>query len=80
MERKLVLKSDIMNALQKVGVKPGQTIMVHTSLSNLGYVCGGAQIVIEALLDCVGEEGTIMMPSQSWKNLDPMWRSAAERL
>ena len=71
MERKLVLKSDIMNALQKVGVKQGQTIMVHTSLSSLGFVCGGAQTVIEALLASVGEEGTIMMPSQSWKNLDP---------
>jgi len=27
--------------------------------------------VIEALLESVGEEGTIMMPTQSWKNLDP---------
>lgn len=71
MERKLVLKKDIIEALQKVGVKPGQNIMVHTSLSSLGFVCGGAQVVIEALLECVGEEGTIMMPTQSWKNLDP---------
>ena len=45
--------------------------MVHTSLSSLGYVCGGAQTVIEALIHCVGKEGTIMMPTQSWKNLDP---------
>lgn len=71
MERKLVLKKDIIEALEKVGVKQGQSIMVHTSLSTLGFVCGGAQIVIEALLESVGEEGTIMMPTQSWKNLDP---------
>ena len=71
MERKLVLKKDIIEALQKVGVRQGQSIMVHTSLSSLGFVCGGAQPVIEALLECVGEEGTIMMPTQSWKNLDP---------
>ena len=45
--------------------------MVHTSLAKLGYVCGGAQIVIEALIDVVTEDGTIMMPTQSWKNLDP---------
>lgn len=45
--------------------------MVHTSLSSLGYVCGCAQTVIEALIHCVGKEGTIMMPTQSWKNLDP---------
>lgn len=71
MERKIVLKEDIIKALQKIQVKKGQTIMVHTSLSSLGFVCGGAEIVIEALLECVGEDGTIMMPTQSWKNLDP---------
>lgn len=71
MDRKLVLKNDITSALQAVGVKQGQTIMVHTSLNSLGFVCGGAQMVIEALLECVGEAGTIMMPTQSWKNLDP---------
>lgn len=71
MERKIVLKEDVIQALTAVGVRPGQSIMVHTSLSSLGYVCGGAQTVIEALMECVGKEGTIMMPSQSWKNLDP---------
>lgn len=69
--RKLVLPEDIRSALKAVGVQKGQSIMVHTSLTSLGYVCGGAQAMIEALIDCVGEEGTIMMPTQSWKNLDP---------
>lgn len=71
MEGKMVLKQDILEALEKLGVCKGQVLMVHTSLSNLGYVCGGAQVVIEALLEAVGREGTIMMPTQSWKNLDP---------
>lgn len=71
MDRKIVLKEDIVSALKEVGIKEGQAIMVHTSLSALGFVCGGAQVVIEALLKCVGETGTIMMPTQSWKNLDP---------
>lgn len=70
-EKKLVLKQDIITALRAAGMRTGQTVMVHTSLSRLGFVCGGAQTVIEALLECAGEEGTIMMPSQSWKNLDP---------
>ena len=71
MERQIVLKQDILDALAKAGVGKGQAIMVHTSLSSLGFVCGGAQVVIEALLESVGPEGTIMMPTQSWKNLDP---------
>lgn len=71
MERKIILKKDIMDALKEAGVSKGQVIMVHTSLSSLGYVCGGAQVIIEALLESIGAEGTIMMPTQSWKNLDP---------
>ena len=71
MERQIVLKQDILAALAKAGVSEGQTVMVHTSLSSLGFVCGGAQTVIEALLESVGTDGTIMMPTQSWKNLDP---------
>ncbi|MBU3877249.1 AAC(3) family N-acetyltransferase [Faecalicatena sp. AGMB00832] len=70
-ERKILVKDDFIHALKQVGVRDGQTIMVHTSLSSLGFVCGGAQTVIEALIECVGENGTLMMPSQSWKNLDP---------
>ena len=38
MERKMVLKEDIKKALEAVGVKPGQSIMVHTSMSSLGSV------------------------------------------
>ena len=37
----------------------------------MGYVCGGAQTVIEALMEVVGKNGSIMMPTQSWKNPDP---------
>lgn len=71
MERQIVLKSDIKAALEDLGVHEGQILMVHTSLSALGFVCGGAQVVIEALMEAVGPEGTLMMPTQSWKNLDP---------
>lgn len=70
MDRQIVLKQDILDALSAVGMCAGQTVMVHCSLSVLGYVCGGAQPVIEALLQMVGETGTIMMPTQSWKSLD----------
>ena len=68
---KPITKEDILAAFQSVGLANGCAVMVHTSLSRLGYVCGGAQTVIEALIETVGEEGTIMMPTQSWKNLDP---------
>lgn len=67
----LILKQDLLAAFRELGMRPGMTVMVHTSLSNMGYVCGGAPTVIEALLETIGSEGTVMMPTQSWKNLDP---------
>ena len=68
---KVVTKETIINELKSVGLGKDDIVMVHTSLKSMGYVCGGAQTVIEALIDVVGENGTIMMPTQSWKNLDP---------
>jgi aminoglycoside 3-N-acetyltransferase len=68
---KTVTKEEIKKSLAEVGLKAGDNVMVHTSLSKIGYVCGGAQAVIEALIETVTDEGTIMMPTQSWKNLDP---------
>ncbi len=53
--------------LREVGLEKGDAVMVHTSLKRMGYVCGGAQTVIEALMEVVGKDGTIMMPTQSWK-------------
>lgn len=68
---KPITKNDILHALSALGLRRGNIVMVHTSLSKIGYVCGGAQAVIEALIETVGEHGTIMMPTQTWKNLDP---------
>ncbi len=44
----MVTPDDITTALKDIGLRKVQTVMVHTSLSSLGYVCGGAQSVIEA--------------------------------
>jgi aminoglycoside 3-N-acetyltransferase len=69
--RKIVLKKNLIDGFKKVGIIDGDTVIVHTSIKSLGYVCGGPQVIIEALLETVGIKGTIIMPTQSWRNLDP---------
>ncbi len=66
-EMRVILKEEIIQKLREVGLERGDAVMVHTSLKRMGYVCGGAQTVIEALMEVVGKDGTIMMPTQSWK-------------
>ena len=66
-EMRVILKEEIVQKLREVGLEKGDVVMVHTSLKRIGYVCGGAQTVIEALMEVVGKDGTIMMPTQSWK-------------
>ena len=57
--------------LYECGVVRGQTVLVHLAMSKLGWVVGGAEAIILALLDAVGAEGTIMMPAHSGGNTDP---------
>ncbi|SLM86154.1 MULTISPECIES: AAC(3) family N-acetyltransferase [Vagococcus] len=68
----ILTKEKIVKTLEEIGVVKGDLIIVHTSLSSFGrVVSGGAQTIIESLLEAIGSEGTIVMPTQSWKNLDP---------
>ena len=57
--------------LGRLGLPPGATVMVHSSLSALGFVCGGAPTVVHALLDVIGPAGTLMMPTHSGDLSDP---------
>jgi len=53
--------------LTALGVRRGGVLMVHSSLSALGWVHGGPETVIQALLEALGPEGTLLLPGLSWE-------------
>lgn len=55
-------EDSLISDFKKFGIKPGMSIFVHSSLSNLGFIEGGAQTVINALMNVIGSQGTISMP------------------
>jgi len=55
-----VTRSELLTGLHALGVRPGGVLMVHTRMSAIGWVVGGSQTVVEALLAAVGPGGTPM--------------------
>lgn len=53
----------LVSELKAIGVTAGDTLLVHSSLSKLGYVEGGPATVVQALLNCLGAEGNLLFPT-----------------
>lgn len=69
-------KATLIYDLKELGLKKGDLVLVHSSLSKLGWVCGREIAVIDALKEVVGETGTIVMPAFSGDNSHPgLWQN-----
>ena len=53
-------EDDLYEDFYRLGVKPGSALALHSSLSEVGYVVGGAVAVIEALRRVLGKQGTLL--------------------
>ena len=59
----IITLQKIVSDLKKCGIQTGDDLLVHSSLSSIGYVEKGAETIINALLQVVGEKGNLLMPS-----------------
>lgn len=60
-----------MQHLLRLGVQPGDVLLVHTAFSTVKPVEGGPAGLIVALIQAVGSDGTLVMPSMSDDDDDP---------
>jgi aminoglycoside 3-N-acetyltransferase len=65
-----VTKEEITRGLRALGIQEGDVILVHSSLSSLGHVEGGADAVVDALLATVGASGTVAVPTHTWDTVN----------
>lgn len=61
----------LINDFKAIGITEGMTLIVHPSLSSVGWIAGGALALIQALQKTLTEEGTLVMPSHSTDLSDP---------
>lgn len=64
-------RSSLANDLRELGLREGMTVIVHSSMKSLGWVCGGPVAIIQALQDVITSKGTIIMPAHSADISDP---------
>ncbi len=61
--------------LRRLGLAAGDVIMMHSSLRSLGFVAGGPHAVVLAVLEVLGPQGTLVVPTHTPENSDPEhWR------
>ena len=65
---KHIEKGDLILDLRKSGIRKGDVLLVHTSLRSMGYLLGGAKTVIDAMLEVIGQEGTLVIPTYPLHN------------
>jgi aminoglycoside 3-N-acetyltransferase len=56
-----ISKERIVRDLKRMGIRKGDHLGLGISLKSIGYVKGGPEVLIDALIEAVGIEGTIMM-------------------
>lgn len=57
---RVVTKSRLVTDLRALGVAPGDAILLHESVRNIGWIVGGPDVVLDAVCEVLGPEGTLL--------------------
>ena len=60
--------------LQALGLKKGDTVLIHSSFKSLGKVEGGIQTLVEAMLSVIGDAGTLIAPTLTFRDVSEEYR------
>lgn len=69
--RRPVTQEDIETGIKELGIKKGDIVLLHCALSSFGFIIGREIVLVRAILNVIGDSGTIVVPAQSVDNSDP---------
>ena len=64
-------KTELIEKFKQLGLCNGMTVEVIGSIQDMGFIAGGVQTVVDALIETVGYNGTILMPFNCVGNTEP---------
>lgn len=62
----MITKDQLKKDLEKLGIKPSDTLLIHSSMKAIGPVEGGADAVLDMLMDYFRDEGLLVFPTLSY--------------
>ena len=65
-------KERLVRSLRAAGVQEGADLLVHSSMSAIGYVEGGPKTVVDALREVIGSNANLLMPTSPVTTLQAM--------
>lgn len=69
----LYTQADLIDQIKELGIKAGDVLELHASMKAIGFILGGANALLEAFLDVLTHEGTLVMAAQAWDNSEPAY-------
>ena len=58
----MLKKKDFVNSLKELGLKKNDVVLLHSSINALGPIEGGAEMVIDAFMEVLGNGGALIVP------------------
>ena len=62
-------KQDLLSAIIELGIKPNDTLLIHSSYTAIGEVDGGADTVLDVFTEYLQDDGLLILPTHSWANI-----------
>ena len=65
----MITKQQLKDDLQAMGIRPDDTVLIHTSLKSVGEVEGGADGFIDAFCEYL-KDGLFLIPTHTWNDVN----------